>query len=155
MNEITFEPKATNIIRYYLIISLISVPVAVGLVTFLITRSSSTNFSWKDSLLFWLATSSAAILGGLLVRFLLRKKLVEVHSITVSARHIVGPRGWRRKSFEIGRLDRGRSRHRNLYQRLVRWRSLRFRDGDELEICDAFYGEEQIKTLLEKLQLKN
>ncbi len=156
MNEVTFNPRATKIIRYYLIVYLIVMPVACGLMILIFTRLSiSTTHSWKDTLLLWLALTSSGILGGFLGLFLVRKKYLEVLSITVSDRKIVGPRGWRRKSFEIGRLDRARSCHRNLYQRLTRMRSLWFRDGDELEICDAFYGKEQIETLLEMLQLKN
>ncbi len=154
MNEITFKPRAANIIRYILIGSLISVPVGAGLATLFITRSSPT-FSWQDFFLLWLATSSAGILGAVFGQFLLLKKSLEVLSITLSARNIVGPWGWRRKSFEMGRLDRARSRHRNIYQRLLGLRSLRFRDGGELEICDSYYGKEQIETLLEVLQLKN
>lgn len=154
MNEINFQPSAANIIRYHLISSLIYMPVATGVVMFFIDRFPPT-FSWKDFLLSWLVVSSGAILVGLLGHLLFLKKSREMLSITISARQIVGPWGRRRKSFEIGRLDRARSCHRNLYQRLAGVRSLRFRDGEELEICDAFYGKEQIKTLLEVLQLKN
>jgi len=154
MNEITFKPRATNIIRCILIGSLISAPVGAGLALFFIARLSPT-FSWQDFLLSWLATSSAGVLGAVFGQFLLLKKSLEVLSITISYRNIVGPWGWRRKSFEIGRLDRARSRHRNLYQRLVGSRSLRFRDGEELEIFDAYYGKEQIEALWETLQLEN
>ncbi len=154
MDEITFQPKAANLIRYHLIGSLIYMPIIVGVLG-LVDRAFSTTLSWRYTLLWWLVVSLAAICVQLLGRFLLLKKSLEVLSITISARHIVGPWGWRRKSFEIGRLDKAKSSYRNLYQRLVGVRSLRFRDGDELEICDAFYGKEQIETFLEVLQLKN
>lgn len=154
MDKITFKPRSTNIIRYHLISSLVIIPVVMGVLA-LLDANLAITFSWKRTLLWWLVVSSAAILVQLLARFLLLKKSLEVLSITISDRHIVGPQGWRRKSFEIGRLDKARSHHRNLYQRLVGARSLRFRDGDELEIYDAFYGKEQIDRLLQVLQLEN
>lgn len=156
MTDITFKPKAANIIRYNLIGSLISVPVGMGLVMPFIARSS-TVLSWKDISLLWLAASSAGILGGLFGQFLVLKKSLETFSITISDRNVIGPKpwAWKRRSLEIGKLDKARSNHRSLFQRLFGLRILRFRDGEKLEICAAYYGKEQIETLLEVLQLEN